>query len=477
MKLVRQLLTILIICIASLLLCSCGNDVQESTEQSDIFSGYEIKLNDDVIRVSTEATSTSICKHYTYSSKEATFVDIYRSFTKYQTSPCYDVKSDAIVRYFDENGEWHRCNITDKIPYAPCYFIDDENMHYWVYSPREYKPLNNHSVKLVSENQGGIYFMPDNNTDYYLFCNTIGLNDNNYVDYILVASENPLFVWDKADLKVENFMKLYGLTGNGHWCFDGYYFKAAESYVPSGDDVLYFCVDSYIIKSFNAGTRYYGCRLILPAMIDTMINHQTEEGYLPTYSFSSWLNEDYGIDAGFYDTRFNTDFWGYVLDFYNDFGGDTFYEALEKYGQFFLKHATRHRIATENGYFVSDYYDPNGDDLTHASLNHNIAEAQLCIRLSEFFNNPEYREVADNIVKAIEDTDDQWIMRDNNLEYAICPDNSFDYEDYPYLTYNDLYDMQYMFERMGLERNPSFEKLMKAKKLWMDANGIKDYKK
>jgi hypothetical protein len=50
------------------------------------------------------------------------------------------------------------------------------------------------------------------------------------------------------------------------------------------------------------------------------------------------------------------------------------------------------------------------------------------------------------------------------------------YTDYPYLTYNDLYNVQNDLERILGMRNPVLDTLMQSKKLWMDKQGIIGYK-
>lgn len=48
--------------------------------------------------------------------------------------------------------------------------------------------------------------------------------------------------------------------------------------------------------------------------------------------------------------------------------------------------------------------------------------------------------------------------------------------EYPYLTYNDLYDLQKMLEICRDGRDPVLQKLMDSKLQWMQANGIEGYK-
>jgi hypothetical protein len=48
--------------------------------------------------------------------------------------------------------------------------------------------------------------------------------------------------------------------------------------------------------------------------------------------------------------------------------------------------------------------------------------------------------------------------------------------DYPYLTYNDLCDVQDILAAMGRVRDPDLQMLMDSKKAWMDDNGVEGYR-
>jgi hypothetical protein len=77
----------------------------------------------------------------------------------------------------------------------------------------------------------------------------------------------------------------------------------------------------------------------------------------------------------------------------------------------------------------------------------------------------------------IKNTRNSWIMKNNNLEYARKPDGTMSFIDYPYLTYNDLYNVQKDLESIYGERDRDLDLLMSAKKKWMDSNGITGYRK
>ena len=66
-------------------------------------------------------------------------------------------------------------------------------------------------------------------------------------------------------------------------------------------------------------------------------------------------------------------------------------------------------------------------------------------------------------------------MSDGNLIYAYMPDASMGLDDYPYLTYNDLLDVQHDLQRIKGSKDPDIEHLIKTKKLWMVKNNINGY--
>ena len=61
-------------------------------------------------------------------------------------------------------------------------------------------------------------------------------------------------------------------------------------------------------------------RAIGLAMIDLMREQQNEYGFIPSQAGSTWLKTDYGIAPGYYDTRFNTDFWLANINAAENFG-------------------------------------------------------------------------------------------------------------------------------------------------------------
>lgn len=449
------------------------NETEKEVNVKEINS-YTINALDDIICVTENETDSYVSRSYKYQANNAD-ITMYRALRETEIS--FDISKTAEIRYSLDGQSFIEQKITDRIKNASCYYIDDNDVHLWIYMPKQYKVLENQSLEYLPKSDGELN-IKKNDEGYTITISTKKVKKGAVSDFMISSSANLLFDWHREENKTQNFMKAYNLDKDGRWCYDGYYFVTDSSYVPSGENVYHFLVDAYIIPSFISGSlKQPGCKLMLAPMIDTMLSHQTEEGYLPTYSLSTWLKNDYDIDKEFYDTRFNTDFFMNLIKAFDVIGGDFIKEATIKYANFFINHANKYSIDTKNGFYVADYYSPKKDALTHASLNHNLAEIELCLMLSDFLEDSKYEELAFNILNAIEDIGVKWIMADSNLEYAILPDYSFGFVDYPYLTYNDLYDVQSMLENRGYGRNLALEALMDAKLIYMKANGIEGYKK
>ncbi len=203
------------------------------------------------------------------------------------------------------------------------------------------------------------------------------------------------------------------------------------------------------------------------AMLNLHIVHMNENGFMPSPSKSSWLFEDYGIEAGFHDTRFNTDLAYAMLLLGKAEGISDYTDHAMRYAQFLSDHAKATTERTENGgIFSPDYSHPSGNPTTLTSLNHQLAEILFLYKTGK----PEYIQLSGQMLCAIEDTVSCWILPNGNLNYARYPDGTFGGNDYPYLTYNDLHALN-----GALGGNPALQKLMDSKLLWMRTNGISGY--
>ena len=292
-------------------------------------------------------------------------------------------------------------------------------------------------------------------------------------DYTVAKSGTQEPLLDTAAEHTMKYWSAYCHDGDGRWCYDGYYFPSEANYIPTGENCRYLCMASYLTKSmtWQADTVRMADNFLL-VMLDTISLQQNEDGYFPTQPGCQWLIDDYGIPAGFYDTRFNSDL---MLIYYEQVRRDGgFEQTLSRYFDFYLDFAENHHYETENGgYLVWDYNHSTVP--VHSSLNHQLTEMLVLYRFAEHLDRPELEELADRMLLGIEDTCEGWIKEDGNLHYCYMDGDTFGKEDYDYLTYNDLFTMQKELQSMGRERNEALDQLMEAKLSWMQANGITGY--
>jgi hypothetical protein len=213
------------------------------------------------------------------------------------------------------------------------------------------------------------------------------------------------------------------------------------------------------------------------AMTKICAPNQNEEGYWATGPKSQWLYHDYGIEHGFYDTRFSTDFAKSLLTGYLLYDDKDFLERAEKYASFLMNFAeTEGYHISPGAILVPDYKGVGQHTKTHVSLNHQLAELNFLFRLYMIAGDKSHYDMAWKLLSAVEYTENDWILEDNNLRYAILYDESvIEMRDYPFLTYNDLFETRELLMRLG-EHCTAVNRLMASKKKWMGYNGVTGYR-
>ena len=294
----------------------------------------------------------------------------------------------------------------------------------------------------------------------------------------MVTAPRPLIEWDRADAATLWAGRL--LNNTDRWLEDGYYYVQPEGYTPAGKNYFYRLSAAYMATAMAWPCADPAAKYLSLPMIDKMISYQTEEGYFPTTSESDWLQTDYGIGTGFYDTRFNTDFATGLVAAYQTYGMAECRAAMRRYLDFFEAHAARNHIAfagdAGEGWMVSEYWNPNGGKQTHASLNHQASELLLLQRARDVMQL-DHTELSDKMLRGIENSESIWVKADGNLEYGVMPDGTTMMgEDYPELTYNDLYDLQDYLEKHGTPRSQPIRRLMISKREWMIHNKVTGYR-
>lgn len=377
------------------------------------------------------------------------------------------------IWYYDyDTDDWTVCDLHEMVVGTSCIYIDGDTADYYAYLPVGYRSLENDSIR--ANDSKGYISIERGIGGWRLHMLGASLEPGEMCDYTVVRTEGEESLLDTGRENLMALWRTYCNIGDGRWCYDGYYYPAPDTYIPSGDGCLYRCVAAYFARSMVGQSGSVRCAIDLSCgILDVLSMQQNEAGYFPSPSGSTWLNEDYGIEPGYYDTRFNSGLMDIYYENMQKRGG--YEELANRYFDFFLRFAQEHHYETEHGgILVWDYN--NSTSPVHSSLNHQLSEMLGLYHYAEMLDRPELTELADRMLLGIEDTCDSWIMEDQNLEYARLADGSFGMDDYPYLTYNDLYDMQAQLTAMGRGRSEELDALMAAKLAWMQARGVTGYK-
>lgn len=376
------------------------------------------------------------------------------------------------VRYYDAEGVWTETPLEAGEYRASTIEIQWEDGTVWfLYAPKSYIPRERGSLEYQPELDGCLRVSQENGRWQF----TVE-GSGPVCDYTLVRGHDALLSWIHENCP--DTWQNYTQDGAGKWCFDGYYRTTPSTYTPTGDHYIYRCPASYVVRSLALAAEENSTAAALTlAMLETLSRNQNDAGYWTTEPESHWLSKSYGVGPGFYDTRFNTDLMEIYVYVYPRFGGEFLRETMTAYASFYLSFAEGHHQETENGgWLVEDYWHPDGSEPLHCSLNHQLAECLTAFHLADVLNRQDLRDLAQRLLTAVEDTADHWIKKNQDLYYRIQPDGTYCGDDYPYLTYNDLYDLQAYLEETGQGRSEPLDRLMQSKQKWMDANGITAYK-
>ena len=358
---------------------------------------------------------------------------------------------------------------------AGCFFVDTEDTHLLIYMPQCFEHIEQGCIRHLPEKDGRMDVTRTENGAYHLELYALGGGSDTTSDFFLICSKEPILDW--TDEQALSFWLPYTNTGDGRFLYDGYYWISSTLNEVSGENVYANNVACYFGKSFVYGAPFYDAmKAGALFMIDAMLENQTEEGYWPSNVVSSWLSEDYGIDGSYYDTRFNSDFVKILMHSYSDWEIAELKDVILDYFAFYTGFTEGYGWGLAGGLAVPDYYYP-GMTTPHMALNHQLAEIDVLYEAADLFGREDLRELGDRLLTAIEGSASMWIKPDNDLHYSIHPDGELGGQDYPYLTYNDLYVMQEDLRAMGRPDSEALQMLMDHKKLWMDRNGITGYRK
>jgi hypothetical protein len=379
------------------------------------------------------------------------------------------------IRYADGDPQkpvWSVVNLeeTAQLPNAPG-FLETPDRHVWIGAPIVYRPLGRGTIEEKRE-----HFLP---IAVHKQAGGFALEIRMPVQAGLVSemwaleSSHPLVPWER-----EQFASIWlalDLQRKAKWLYDGYYYQSPSTYVPSSPDAYWRIPENYVLRSLLFTGQSRAAEDMAYVMLDTSLQNQEAEGYWKTLPLSEWLWQEYGIPDGFFDTRFNTGAAELMLEGCRQYRDTRFCQAAQKYAAFFRDYAARHHFVVDGvnlGWLVADYAHPGGNQKTHVSLNHQLAEINFLLNMYVQFGNPTDRELAAIMLNGVVNLGPKWVAPNGDLYYARFPDGSFGRTDYPYLTYNDLRETQRLYWTVYGREEPELDRLIRSKRAWMDANGV-----
>ncbi|QUI21283.1 hypothetical protein HZI73_02835 [Vallitalea pronyensis] len=384
----------------------------------------------------------------------------------------------GMLYYFNENKELIAEKLKEgPLPMNTMFYIETDGDHYLSGQNYTYRDLGNGTKESIEEHVVPVHL--SQHEDTWLVTYTFKLEKNWHG--IMWGLQSPNQLIDLTNPENVQLWSYYDVDKKARFGEDGYYYKSPNSYKPTSNHAFWKNPAMYIVSSFTEKGGSLASDLLAQSWLIIAADNLNDHGYFPTLPQSDWLKNDYGIGAHFFDTRFNADIIETYLIAYQKFGHDIFRQVYLEAAHYYVEHAKNNHFTFDSekngeGWLVEDYYhEIDNLNPTHTSLNHQLQAINMFLLLYEEEENQEYLVIAEYMLKGIKNTLDCWIMEDHNLEYAYLPDGTMGFVDYPYLTYNDLFKSQELLTRINGEGDEDLDYLMRAKKIWMDDNGITGY--
>lgn len=253
---------------------------------------------------------------------------------------------------------------------------------------------------------------------------------------------------------------------------DGHYYEKPADYLPCANEegrFVYKTAASFVHKSAIEPNSGAYLRLLGLYLLYTRIESFNESGYIPNPCESQWLKADYGIGAGFYDTRFNIDAVCALL--FAERAGEEprIRETVSRALDFYIAFRAKHRFPVGGAFFAPDYLDADGVTAAdHASLNHSLAEGLALVEAGRQYRRGDYLSEGLQLFDELEKSWYLWIRPNGDLWYGVNRAGEMIRDDYVSVTYNDLVAAVKLFDDMGcLGRYPGLRALLLSKERWL----------
>lgn len=380
------------------------------------------------------------------------------------------------ITYFDDLKNLQIHELVDSVlPKQRLIFISTDKAHFIIGQPYVYKDLGYGTILDI----GAQDFSIRKHNGRFIVSYSYALNSEDYGILWALRSDNMLV--DFSDSNQLSLWEYYDIDVMARLGFDGYHYKSPSTYFPYYNNSYWRIPSDYLANSLIRTGGSLASDIMGNALLRIAHENINEKGFIPSLPRSQWLYNDYRIDAGFFDTRFNADTIETNVKAYIKFGDSVYRDAYLKLAEYYMNHGKEHKkvnysIYGAEGWLVDDYYNTGGRP-TLTALNHQLQAMHSFYLLYEQERDLSYLEFADKMLQGIKNTVNLWIMPDGNLEYAFMEDGSMGRKDYEYLTYNDLFNVQNDLMRIRGYRDDDLDVLMHYKKIWMDSNGITEYMK
>ena len=216
------------------------------------------------------------------------------------------------------------------------------------------------------------------------------------------------------------------------------------------------------------GERYFHT-MILNSLTDLFQYRGEDEQVWKTEYTSTWLKNQWGTRAPFVDTRHNESIARFFIDLANHLGQPDLKEEAGYYARFLREQVEEGQTIDlgDGHHYIADYNGVYDEGLTHASLNHILGELNFLLMHYREQGEREDLELALKLRDAVSYMEEEWIRDNGDLWYQINPDLSFDGNDYPLLTLQDLLESQQLLMEAGQEPSPAFERLIASKSRYL----------
>lgn len=295
------------------------------------------------------------------------------------------------------------------------------------------------------------------------------------------ATAQPLVNWEHEDA-LFNVLNLDASAVDYHPMADGVYLTMPDTYRPhAGEGIhIYRAATAWLLGPCTYDTNGPMFSAIGKSIVYLYMDAVNEDGFIPTVPSSTWLSEEYGIGAGFYDTRFNFDTMKRLMRAETVWNDPEIGKTVRRMLSFYEKFADANAFEIEFRYstqpFVPDYGHASPDALkptsAACSLNHYLAEALVLLRAGTAYENESYLERGFAIMDAINVSAGRWIKRNGDLWYAMRPDGEMEKDDYVDVTYLDLVDACALLYKMNhWDGYESIQALLATKEEWLLDHG------